>query len=158
MTEITIRDASLSDAPLLADFNAAMALETEHKELIPDVVLRGVTRLLKRPEMGFYLVAQQGSEVAGAALVTTEWSDWRDGRFWWIQSVYVRPGSRRQGVFRALYRDIQQRAAREDDVCGFRLYVEKDNERAQATYRSLGMVDTEYRIMEELRPGVVFTR
>ena len=151
-----IRRVTDADAPTLAAFNAAMALETEHKRLMPEVVLRGVRRLIAEPALGFYLLAEVDGEVAGSALVTTEWSDWRDGRFWWIQSVYVPPHLRRRGVFRALYAAIRELAAREPDVCGFRLYVEKDNAGAQATYRSLGMHETEYRVMEELRPGVVY--
>lgn len=155
-TPFKIRQAQAADAGVLADFNVAMALETEHRRLIPEVVGRGVRRMLAQPSMGFYLVAERGGEVVASAMVTTEWSDWRDGRFWWLQSVYVRPQARRQGAFRSLYDAIRERAAREGDVCGFRLYVEKDNEAAMATYRSLGMAGTDYRVMEELRPGVVY--
>lgn len=152
----TVRPAVAGDAAVLADFNIAMALETEGKRLIPEVVGRGVRRLIAEPALGFYLVAEAQGGIAASALVTTEWSDWRDGRFWWIQSVYVRPPHRRQGAFRALYAAIQARAAREPDVCGWRLYVERENGRAQATYRALGMAETHYRVMEELRPGLVW--
>jgi GNAT superfamily N-acetyltransferase len=154
MTFIRVRDAAASDAASLAEFNIAMALETEHRRLLPDVVRRGVERLLGEPALGFYLVAEAEGAPVASAMVTTEWSDWRDGRFWWIQSVYVVPSWRRQGAFRALYAAIKERAAAEQDVCGYRLYVEKDNANAAATYRSLGMDVTEYRVMEELRPGV----
>lgn len=153
---LLVREADARDAGVLADFNIAMALETEGKRLIPDVVGRGVQRLIAEPALGFYLVAEAGGVVVASALVTTEWSDWRNGRFWWIQSVYVRPQHRRQGAFRALYAAIQTRAAREPDVCGCRLYVERENGRAQATYRALGMAETHYRVMEELRPGLVW--
>jgi ribosomal protein S18 acetylase RimI-like enzyme len=150
----TIRRGTEADAATLADFNIAMARETEGKRLLPDVVGAGVRRLLAEPSLGFYLVAQAQGEVVGSALVTTEWSDWRNGRFWWIQSVYVRPDWRRRGVFRALYAHIQQAAAHEPDVCGFRLYVEHENATAQATYRTLGMTTTDYLLLEALRPGV----
>ena len=66
------------------------------------------------------------------------------------------PTWRRRGVFRALYDAVKARSEAQGDVCGFRLYVERDNANAQATYRSLGMDETDYRIMEELKPGVVF--
>lgn len=154
MNGIAVRPARAEEADTLAGFNIAMALETEGRRLLPEVVGAGVRRLLAEPALGFYLVAVADGEVVGSAMVTTEWSDWRNGRFWWIQSVYVRPEWRRRGVFRALYAHIREAAAQAPDVCGFRLYVERENTAAQATYRALGMHETDYRIMEELRPGV----
>jgi ribosomal protein S18 acetylase RimI-like enzyme len=151
---IAVRPARAEEADTLAGFNIAMALETEGRRLLPEVVGAGVRRLLAEPALGFYLVAVADGEVVGSAMVTTEWSDWRNGRFWWIQSVYVRREWRRRGVFRALYAHIRAAAAQAPDVCGFRLYVERENAAAQATYRALGMQETEYRIMEELRAGV----
>lgn len=153
---VRVRDATAADADTLADFNARMAWETEGKRLLPHVVGAGVRRLLGEPGLGYYLVAEADGESVASLLVTTEWSDWRNGRFWWIQSVYVVPAWRRRGVFRALYDAVKERSEAQGDVCGFRLYVERDNARAQATYRSLGMEETDYRIMEELKPGVVF--
>jgi ribosomal protein S18 acetylase RimI-like enzyme len=153
---LQIRRAHAADADVIAAFNIAMAHETEGKRLLPEVVGRGVRRLLAEPALGFYLVAQAQGEVVAALMVTTEWSDWRNGRFWWLQSVYVRPAWRRRGVFRALYAQVADAAAREPDVCGFRLYVERDNAAAQATYRSLGMHETDYLLLEALRPGVVY--
>ena len=151
-----IRLAEARDAALLAEFNIAMARETEGKRLLPAVVGAGVRRMLAEPALGFYLVAEAGGEVAGSLMVTTEWSDWRNGRFWWIQSVYVRPGRRRRGVFRALYAHLGETAAREPDVCGFRLYVERENSAAQATYRALGMEGTDYLLFEQMKAGVVY--
>lgn len=156
MPSITIRKATSADAKTLALFNRAMALETEHKRLIHELVIKGVQRLIAEPALGFYLVAESEGQAVGSAMVTTEWSDWRNGRFWWLQSVYVEPAFRLHGVFRALYARIKELAAGEPDVCGFRLYVEKDNAGAQATYGRLGMAQTEYRVMEELRAGVVY--
>jgi ribosomal protein S18 acetylase RimI-like enzyme len=153
---LQIRRARPEDAECIAGFNLAMALETEAKRLLPELVARGVRRLLAEPALGFYLVAEAAGEVVGALMVTTEWSDWRNGRFWWLQSVYVRPEWRRRGVFRALYAEVGLAAAREPDVCGFRLYVERDNEAAQATYRALGMAQTDYLLLEQLKPGVVY--
>ena len=155
--DLRIRLAEARDAPLLADFNIAMARETEGKRLLPHVVGAGVRRMLAEPALGFYLVAEaKGGEVAGSLMVTTEWSDWRNGRFWWIQSVYIPPAWRRRGVFRALYRHLGETAAREPDVCGFRLYVERENVAAQATYRALGMAGTDYLLFEQLKAGVVY--
>ena len=157
MTEaIRIRPAAAGDAKALVDFAAAMALETERKVLLRDVIGTGVQHMLAHPGMGFYVMAECEGEVAGSLMVTTEWSDWRNGNFWWVQSVYVRPEFRRRGVYRQLYQYLQERAAADPTVCGFRLYVERDNARAQATYRAAGMEQTHYILFEELKPGVRF--
>jgi ribosomal protein S18 acetylase RimI-like enzyme len=153
---IRIRLATPADAAVLTEFNAAMALETERKELLPEVIGAGVRSLLGKQGSGFYVVAEAEGRVIGALLVTKEWSDWRNGDFWWIQSVYVRPDWRRKGVYKALYRHIQQLAAQDPAVCGFRLYVERENARAQETYRNLGMKQTHYLVFEELKPGIRF--
>lgn len=151
-----IRQATAADAPVLVEFNCAMALETEGKELLPEVIGAGVRALLANPAAGFYVVAESEGRVVGALLITKEWSDWRNGTFWWIQSVYVRPEFRRQGVYKSLYRHVQSMAAKDPGVCGFRLYVERENTRAQSTYTSLGMKETHYRVFEELKPGIRF--
>lgn len=151
-----VRQATSADAPPLIEFNRAMARETEGKELLPEVIGAGVRALLANPAAGFYVVAESEGRVVGALLITKEWSDWRNGTFWWIQSVYVRPELRRQGVYKSLYRHVQSMAAKDPGVCGFRLYVERENTRAQATYLSLGMKETHYRVFEELKPGIRF--
>ena len=151
-----VRQATRADAPILIEFNCAMALETERKELLPEVIGAGVRALLANPAAGFYVVAEAEGRTVGALLVTKEWSDWRNGTFWWIQSVYVRPEYRRRGIYRRLYRYLQAQAAKKRAVCGFRLYVEKDNRRAQRTYRASGMRQTQYLVYEELKPGVRF--
>ena len=150
-----VRLGQLSDAAALAEFNRAMARETEGKDLPLDRIRAGVETLLKNPNLGFYVVATREGKIAGSLMVTTEWSDWRNGAFWWIQSVYVRPELRRQGIFRDLYAFVKSCAADEPDVCGYRLYVERDNTGARKTYETLGMRETPYRMYEELResPG-----
>jgi ribosomal protein S18 acetylase RimI-like enzyme len=155
---IRLRLATRDDAQSLIQFNAAMALETEKKELLPEVIGAGVHSLLGNPASGFYVVADGDGRVVGSLLITKEWSDWRNGDFWWIQSVYVRPEWRRKGVYKRLYRHVQELAANDPRVCGFRLYVERENGRAQATYRKLGMKETRYLVFEELKPGVRFYR
>jgi ribosomal protein S18 acetylase RimI-like enzyme len=155
---IRIRLAAGGDAQALIDFNCAMALETEKKELLPEVIGAGVRALLGNPASGFYLVAETDGLAVAGLLITKEWSDWRNGSFWWIQSVYVRPEWRRKGVYRSLYRHVQELAAKDPAVCGFRLYVERENRRAQETYGALGMKETHYRVFEELKPGVRFYR
>jgi GNAT superfamily N-acetyltransferase len=154
----SIRKARAEDADAIAQFNSAMALETEDRELLPEVIGAGVRRMLADPKAGFYLVAESDGQAIGSLMVTYEWSDWRNGRFWYIQSLYVQRVWRRRGVFRGLYAHLKEIAATDPDVCGFRLYVEKDNANAQRTYLNLGMVLTDYLMMEELKPGIVFTR
>jgi len=152
-----IRLATSADAAVLVEFNAAMALETEGKNLLPEVIGAGVRGLLDNPVAGFYVLAET-ERVLAALMITKEWSDWRNGSFWWIQSVYVRPEARRQGVYRRLYRHVQEIAAKDPQVCGFRLYVERENSAAQAAYAALGMKETRYFVFEELKPGVRFYR
>ena len=150
---ITIRPAVEADIPAIAAFNQAMALETENK-ILPDSVIRpGVEGLFARPQFGFYLMAEVDGAVAGGLMVTYEWSDWRNGVFFWIQSVYVKPEFRGQGVYPALYADVKRIARERGDCCGFRLYVEHENTRAQAVYQRLGMRETHYQMYEELTPS-----
>lgn len=147
---ITIGYAEAVDAQTICDFNVAMALETEGKALDKQVVFSGVQRLIANPAYGFYAVARSGEEVVASLMVTTEWSDWRDGIFWWVQSVYVSPDYRRQGIYRKMYDFVREAARSNPDICGFRLYVDGDNVAAQKTYSELGMTETDYRLYEEL--------
>ena len=144
-----IRSATPADAETIASFNEAMAVETEGKTLDPATVRAGVRGLFARPEFGFYVVAEDGGRIVGQLMITYEWSDWRDGVFWWIQSVYVRPEVRGKGVYRALHEHVRAMAKAAGGVCGFRLYVEKENAAAQETYRRLGMHETPYVLFEE---------
>ena len=156
MAAIKIRRAQPRDAPALIAFNRAMALETERKDLWPRVIGAGVRGLLRRPDAGFYSVAELDGRVIGALMITKEWSDWRNGDFWWIQSVYVDPVHRRRGVYRRMYAYLSKLAAGNRAVVGFRLYVEQDNRRAQSTYRASGMQRTHYLVYEHLKAGVRF--
>ena len=136
-------------ASAIADFNLQMAWETEAKTLERDVVLAGVRRLLADPTFGFYLVALDQERVVAQLMVTYEWSDWRNGMFWWIQSVYVDPAYRRLGLFRRLYEDVLRRtSSAQERVVGIRLYVERDNAVAKSTYERLGMSQTSYALFE----------
>ncbi len=151
---VTIRPAGPADAPVVAEFNLRLARETEDKVLDPAVLARGVGRLLADPAKGFYLVAEADGEIVGQVMATFEWSDWRDGWFWWVQSVYVRDDFRRAGVFRALFAEMVRRAREAGNVVGLRLYVEKENHRAQATYEQLGLKEAGYLVREGLLDGL----
>ncbi len=146
---VTVRPASLADLDLLVRFSAAMAKETEGRTLDPGRLRKGVRAVLESRERGRYLVAEAGAQGIAQLLITYEWSDWRNGVFWWIQSVYVEPSARRRGVYQTLHKHVVRDARARGDVCGVRLYVEKDNAAAQAAYARLGMTPTAYRIYEQ---------
>lgn len=146
---VKIRVASAADGDAFVRFNRAMALETENKELPEEIVEPGVRAVFEEPARGFYVVAECASEIVAALMITFEWSDWRNADFWWIQSVYVTPKFRRRGVYRKLYEFVRERARGEGGVCGFRLYVNKDNTDAQRVYESLGMSASDYLMYEE---------
>ena len=162
---LVIRDATPADAPTIVDFNTRMAWETEHKRLDPTVITAGVAAALAQPLYARYFVAEQtqpGDDVVGATdaigvgvpeivgqlMITYEWSDWRNGMFWWVQSVYVREESRRSGVFRKLLDHVDAMARTTPGTCGLRLYVEHENEAAIATYRKLGFVPSGHSLYE----------
>jgi GNAT superfamily N-acetyltransferase len=145
---IRVRPALREDVSLMARWAEAMALETEDKPLDPDTVARGIQLALDDPERGRYFIAEIGGEPAGTLMLTTEWSDWRCGWWWWIQSVYVETQFRRRGVYRALHGYVFTLAQADPEVRGLRLYVERDNSNACRTYEFLGMHDSGYRMYE----------
>ncbi len=148
MESFPIRKAEARDIPTLVAHNRAMALETEGKTLDLPTVERGTRAVFEDDRHGFYLVAEQAGKIVGQLMITYEWSDWRAGEFWWLQSVYVAPEKRRHGVFRALYRHLGELAEKAGNVSGFRLYVDQDNRRAQETYAKIGMEASHYRCFE----------
>ncbi len=145
---VSVRRATDGDRPAIARFNIDLAAETEDLRLDPSTVARGVQAVFDKPERGFYLLAERDGAAVGCLLVTTEWSDWRNADFWWIQSVFVDRRERRRGVFRSLLQALRREASARADVCGLRLYVFASNERAQAVYRECGFRETGYHILE----------
>lgn len=144
-----VRAGRADDAEIITDFNARMALETEGLTLDPDTLSRGVRAALADPKKARYFIAETAGRVVGQLMITLEWSDWRNGDIWWIQSVFVVPSARGRGAFKALYRHVAQEA-RVAGAVGLRLYVEKENSAAQQTYARLGMAMTHYLVMEEM--------
>jgi len=149
MNSLLVRSATREDIATLADYNAAMAWETERKRLDRVTLEHGIAAVFDDSRLGYYLVAEHDGAAAGALLVTFEWSDWRNGDWWWIQSVYVPEHARRKGVFRALYREVERRSLATAGVVGLRLYVEWENTRAQETYASLGMQQAHYHMFQK---------
>ena len=149
MAMITVRPARPEDRDFLADGNEAMAIETEGRAPDRARLLAGVAGALSDATKGRFFIAERDGRRVGQLLVQREWSDWRNGWFWWIASVHVLPADRGSGVYRSLYAHIQALAHADPDVCGLRLYVEDHNQRAQAVYARLGMRDGQYRVYEE---------
>ncbi|HNA86896.1 MAG TPA: N-acetyltransferase [Nitrospira sp.] len=152
--QLRIRPATVQDVDVLTTFSAAMAWETEHRRLDLARLRLGTQAVIDRPEQGQYYVADlhrnapADTVTVGQLLLTYEWSDWRNAQFWWIQSVYVDPAWRRQGVYRAMHQAVMALAQSRADVCGVRLYVEGDNTVAQGVYERVGLTPSTYRIYE----------
>ena len=151
--KIMIRAAASDDIEAIATFQESMALHTEGKRLEPDRIRAGVQKVIEDPDKGRYLVVDVDGLTVGSLLLTKEWSDWRDGWFWWIQSVWIQEHHRRRGLYRALHREVRRQARDTPPpggpVIGIRLYVEKENENAQRTYEVMGMSATDYLMYEE---------
>ena len=145
---ITVRTATAGDLATVVEYNQALASETEGRELDDGKLSAGVKTVIDDPHHGVYYLAETEGKVIGQTMVTLEWSDWRNGNFWWIQSVYVHPDHRGSGAFGALYRHIYEQAMAQDDVCGIRLYVDRQNQNAADIYRALGMHDSNYDMLE----------
>lgn len=143
-----IRDASTADIDTVVEFNLALAEESEGRTLDKTRLREGVSTLLGDAGLGRYFLLERDGQVVGQTMITFEWSDWRNGMFWWIQSVYVHADHRGTGVFSSLYRHIRDKALDADGVCGIRLYVDKANQHAADIYRVLGMNDAHYDMLE----------
>lgn len=151
---LKIRNATPNDADVIADFNCRLAMETENKALDAALVRRGVQRGLEQGEEVTYWVAETDQQTAGQLMLTREWSDWRDGWMYWLQSVYVLSEFRGQSVFRKLLAHATAQLQQRGDVVGLRLYVEEDNSPAIEIYKRLGFTNPGYRVMEQAIPPV----
>ncbi|MEP7036852.1 MAG: GNAT family N-acetyltransferase [Acidobacteriota bacterium] len=147
---MNIRLAKVEDAPDLIEFNQAMALETEGKRLETRILQSGVEAVFNDEKKGFYVVAEEENKIIGGLMITFEWSDWRNSWFWWIQSVYILPEARGRKIYSRLYDFVKNKARENGNVCGFRLYVEKENLTARKVYEKLGMEASHYLMYEEM--------
>lgn len=149
-TEVSIREGAVGDIPALIEFNQSMALETEGKQLDPETLAKGVAAVFSDDRKGFYVVAEDKTgRIVGGLLIVYEWSDWRNAWFWWITSVYIRPESRGQGIYRRLYEFVKEKGRSDGGVHGFRLYVDLENTDAQQVYEKLGMFASNYLLFGE---------
>ena len=149
VSPIRIRPATPQDLDQIVEFNLALASETENKALDRDTLRVGVEVALADANRARYFLAQVDGEVIGQTMFTTEWSDWRNGYFWWIQSVYVLPSHRGRGVYSALHEEVVRRATEDGGVRAIRLYVDRENEGARSVYQKLGMSVSRYDLMEQ---------
>ncbi len=147
--EVNVRRGAAGDVDVIARANVAMAMETENLTLDMSIVREGVRQGIEDPQKAIYWVAECEGRVVGQLMVTHEWSDWRNGDIWWIESVYVEERFRKRGVFRALF-EFAEEQSRVAGAVGLRLYVERENERAQTVYSRLGMAMTHYQVMEKM--------
>lgn len=146
-----VREAHTEDIDIIVSFQVNMALETENIELEPDTVHLGVKAVFNDPAKGKYYIAEKAGKVIASLLTTYEWSDWRNGIIIWLQSVYVMPGHRGQGVYKSMYRHIQDLVNRNKRMKGIRLYAEKTNTTARKVYEKLGMTAEHYQLYEWLK-------
>lgn len=147
LNEISVRQATRNDTDVIVHFNSEMAYETENIILLQQKLTDGVTAVFEDSTKGFYIVAECDGTVVGQAMITYEWSDWRNAVVWWIQSVYILPDYRKIGVFRSIFEQIKL-LARESNACGLRLYVDRSNIIAKKAYKNLGMEESHYDLYE----------
>ncbi|MFY9534067.1 GNAT family N-acetyltransferase [Clostridium sp.] len=145
---MNIRKAKLEDLDVIVEYNYNLAYETEDKELDKAILTKGVKKIIEDENKGVYHVCEIDGKVVGQIMYTYEWSDWRNGTFIWVQSVYVDKEHRGKGAFKALYNKIKEICDSSNEYVGIRLYVEKENYTAQKTYRSLGMEECNYFMYE----------
>ena len=143
-----ITQPGIEDINSLVDFNIKMAKETENKILNKKIVTKGVSEVLTDTTLGYYVIAKNKNTILGSLMITYEWSDWRNGMFWWIQSVYVEKEYRKQGVYKKMYSYIKDKALKDNSCTGIRLYVEQENKIAQSVYTKLEMKETHYKLFE----------
>jgi GNAT superfamily N-acetyltransferase len=151
MTEVRYREGLPSDAAAIINFQIAMARETEDFDLVRDITTKGVHAVFANPAYGRYFVAEAEGRVIASLMITYEWSDWRNGMVWWIQSVYVVPDFRRRGVYAGLYEHVKAMVEAEPSIRGIRLYVDNRNKPAQEVYARLGMEGEHYRVFEWMK-------
>lgn len=143
-----IRMAHENDLEIITGFNYNLAYETEDKKLDKDILTNGVKAILLDETKGVYYVCEVDGKVVGQIMYTYEWSDWRNGTFIWVQSVYVHKDYRGKGIFKALYNKVKEICDNNEEYVGIRLYVERENYNAQKTYQKIGMSECNYYMYE----------
>ena len=148
--EISI--GTYNDIEAITGFQIAMALESEGTVLDPEKVHNGVTAVMEDESKGRYIIARTEDRPVASLMITREWSDWNNGWYWWIQSVYVMPEYRCKGIFKAMYTKVIE-MAKEQNIAQVRLYVDRYNTNAQKVYQKLGMEECHYLMYETTIEG-----
>jgi RimJ/RimL family protein N-acetyltransferase len=151
MSNVSIRKSRPEDISTIVDFQQRLALESENFQLDGDTVAKGIKAMFDDPSRGVYFVAEVNGEIAGCHSITYEWSDWRNGMVWWLQSVYVVEKHRKNGVFRAMFENLKTLITNDPSLAGLRLYVDKSNARAQKVYQAMGMNGEHYSVFELMK-------
>lgn len=151
MATVSIRKSQPADIPTIVDFQKRLALESENVQLDGTLVTRGIQAMFDDPSKGIYFVAEVDGELAGCHSITYEWSDWRNGMVWWLQSVYVVDKHRKNGVFKAMFENLKKLINNDPTLVGLRLYVDKTNARAQKVYAAMGMNGDHYSVFELMK-------
>ncbi len=150
-TEVTFRKAHPDDMLEIKAFQLAMAWETEKIKLEEKTLEQGVAAVINSPELGQYYVCVRERELIGVLMITKEWSDWRNGSIWWIQSVYFKPEFRGRNYFSKMYSYVQKLIQSDENARGVRLYVDRSNKIAQAVYSKVGMNKDHYLLFEHMK-------
>jgi ribosomal protein S18 acetylase RimI-like enzyme len=151
MIDLSIRKATPSDIPTLIRFQQSLAIETEGVNLDRETLESGMRAMFADPSKGVYYVAVSGIDIVGCHMVTYEWSDWRNGMVYWLQSVYVKQDFRKHGVFRMMFSNLLMEVKNNPQIAGLRLYVDKSNQRAQEVYKAMGMNGDHYTVYELMK-------
>ena len=151
MQTIMIRRATPADIPVLVDFQTRLAMESENVTLDKTILARGMQAMFNDPSKGEYFIAEIKGEAVGCHMITYEWSDWRNGVVYWLQSVYVKESFRKAGVLRQMFEALRQRINADDSIKGLRLYVDNTNARAQKVYEAMGMNGNHYSVYELMK-------
>lgn len=146
---INVRKANQKDLVSIVKMNKALAFETESMKLDDKLVSLGVANCLNDSAKGSYFLADYEGSSIGQVMITYEWSDWRNGWIWWIQSVYVEPDFRGKGIFKMLFNHVESLALAQLDVVLIRLYVEIHNLPAKEVYQKVGMQHAGYEVFEK---------
>ena len=151
MNQPLVRLATRDDVKSIVDFNRSMAMETENISLDKAVITQGVEAIFDNSKHGFYIVCELEDKVRACLMISYEWSDWRNGLFWWIQSVFVQKEFRQQGLYKSMYDFIKTKADLSEGIAGIRLYVDQNNTKAQSVYTKLGMIKSNYQLFEYVK-------
>jgi RimJ/RimL family protein N-acetyltransferase len=152
MSAILIRKSEPADIAVIAEFQQQLALETENYHLDISIVKNGIKAMFDDRSLGMYFIAERNGEIVGCHSITYEWSDWRNGMVWWIQSVYVVKSQRKHGIFKAMFDNLKEFVQKDPGIVGLRLYVDKTNLRAQEVYQKMGMNGEHYSVFEMMKP------